>query len=121
MTILREFAPSDRYRYDFKVCTIAKGWAQIDTSQDASYYGHWINPVERKILGYCEGDLVLTTCDNDAELQAELASMKAWNVEQGHRFLGIDPGFSEPLKAALIAAGLAEYFHPVYDTGEVAK
>ncbi len=28
-------AMSDRYKFDFKLCTPAKGWAQLDTRQDA--------------------------------------------------------------------------------------
>lgn len=110
-TIVRDFAPADRYLYDFRLCTIAKGWAQIDTSQDASYFGQWINPAKRQILCYCEGDIILSKCDTDTDIQDELRKMKAWNEEQGHRFMGIDPGFSEPLKAALVAAGLQEYLH----------
>lgn len=109
--IIREFAPADRYLYDFRVCTIAKGWAQIDTSQDASYFGQWVNPTKREIFCYCEGDTILTRCFSDAQLQDELARMRTWNLEQGHRFLGIDPGFSEDLKAALVNAGLGEYLH----------
>lgn len=109
--IIRDFAPADRYLYDFKLCTISKGWAQIDTGQDASYFGQWINPAKREIFCYCEGDLILTRCDTDEDLQEEIRKMKAWNEEQGHRFMGIDPGFSEALKGSLAAAGLQEYLH----------
>lgn len=111
MQIIRDFAPADRYLYDFRLCTTEKGWAQIDTSQDASYFGQWINPVKREIFCYCEGDTILTRCDDDAELRTQIAEMKAWNVAQGHRFLGIDPGFNTPLQAALQAVGLTEYLH----------
>lgn len=103
--------PADRYLYDFKVLTIAKGWAQIDTDQDASYFGQWISPTRLEIFAYVEGDCILTKCADAAELQSEIARMKQWNIDQGHRFMGIDPGFSEPLKDALIAAGLLEYLH----------
>jgi hypothetical protein len=50
MTIehITEFTPSDRYVYDFVLCTYDKGWAQIDTRQDASYYGTWTNPSVEK-------------------------------------------------------------------------
>lgn len=46
MTIecIREFCPTDRYVYDFGKCSYAKGWAQVDTRQDASYYGTWDEP-----------------------------------------------------------------------------
>ena len=99
----------DRYFYDFRVCTVSKGWAQIDIGQDASYFGQWVNPSKRLIFCYCEGDTVLTRCQSDSELQGELARIKAWNVENGHRFIGIDPGFSEELKTALVSAGLGQY------------
>ena len=112
MTKQREFAPGDRYLYDFKYCTISNGWAQIDTRQDASYFGQWINPTKRQILSYCEGDVCLTTCDDDAELLAEMTALRdfANSVEPGG-FLGIDPGFSRTLQLALIAAGLRGFAH----------
>ena len=109
--IIREFAPADRYLYDFGKCSTANGWAQIDTSQDASYFGQWINPTRRLIFAYIEGDCVLTKLDTDVELAQEISEMKCWNEEQGHRFKGIDPGFNESLKAALEACGLREYLH----------
>ncbi len=111
IAIERTFSPADRYKYDFRLCTAEKGWAQIDTSQDASYFGQWINPTTREILSYCEGDVTLTKCETDAELVAEIAKMKAWNATQDHRFIGIDPGFNEALQAAIAAAGLTEYLH----------
>ncbi len=105
---------ADRYKYDFNLCTYANGWAQLDTSQDASYFGKWINPSTRQILTYCEGDVTVTTVDTDEELVAEVAEIKAWNEQQGHRFIGIDPGFDEsPIRRRLEAAGLKEYFSGV--------
>lgn len=109
--IIRSFQPADRYLYDFKVCSMSKGWAQLDTSQDASYFGQWINPTKRQIFCYCEGDLILTKCETDAELCDQVREIKEWNTQQGHRFIGIDDGMSESLKAALVAAGLSEYLH----------
>ena len=41
MKIAREFCPGDRYTYDFGLCSFEKGWAQVDTAQDASYFGTW--------------------------------------------------------------------------------
>lgn len=111
MEVIRTFAPGDRYEYDFRRCTTARGWAQLDTSQDASYFGQWVNPSSREILCYCEGDVILTRCDDDGELQAQVAEIKRWNTEQGHRFIGIDPGFNEALRTALGAAGLGQYLH----------
>ena len=110
MTSQRGFNPGDRYRYDFNVCTVANGWAQIDTRQDASYFGQWINPKRRQIFSYAEGDTCVTTCDDYAELLAEMEHVREFH-NQHDKFLGIDPGFSEQLKADLIAAGLESFFH----------
>lgn len=116
-TIQRDFAPADRYLYDFKVLTVSKGWAQLDTRQDASYFGQWINPVERKIFCYCEGDCILTRCETDADLVSEVAQCDEWNREQGYRkfsndkHVAINPGFSEGLKQACVAAGIGGWLH----------
>ncbi len=107
----KEFAPADRYLYDFGMCTSTKGWAQIDTSQDASYYGTWCNPFKRYVFSYCEGDTCLTECDNDAEFITEIRTIKQWNDNNGYKFLGIDPGFNESLMAKLRDLGLGDLLH----------
>ena len=113
ITIERDFAPADRYLYDTKL----KGYAQVDSRQDASYFGTWINPVTRIIFNYCEGDCTVTKCDTDAELLAELDRMERWNAENGTRrysngkAIAIDPGFSADLMTACHAAGLSDYIH----------
>ena len=56
METIRDFASTDRYIFDFKLCTTGKGWAQVDTEQDASYFGTWANPFELKVVSYTEGD-----------------------------------------------------------------
>lgn len=57
MKIIRSFEPGDRYRYDFDLCSCARGWAQVDTAQDASWFGTWASPAERTILNFAEGDV----------------------------------------------------------------
>ena len=59
MKITREFCPGDRYVYDFGLCSYENGWAQVDTAQDASYFGTWANPTRLMIFSYCEGDTTL--------------------------------------------------------------
>ena len=44
MKITREFCPGDRYTYDFGLCSYEKGWAQVDTAQDVSYF---VQPEQR--------------------------------------------------------------------------
>jgi hypothetical protein len=117
----RQLRPGDRYKYDFEICTYAEGWAQLDTSQDASYFGTWLNPTLRQTLCYCEGDVTVVTVDTDEELVAEVERIKAWNVEQGHGFGGIDPGFGEVMLHKLEAAGLKNYIHGVENTSTAAE
>jgi hypothetical protein len=105
------FESTDRYAFDFKLCTIGKGWAQVDTSQDASYFGTWANPFELKIVNYCEGDIFIQTADNIAEFKEEIHKIKDWNEENGHKFHGIDPGFNERLQKRFEQIGLSEYLH----------
>ncbi len=108
-----------RYKYDFGQCSVENGWAQVDTGQDASYFGTWINPTLRQTLCYCEGDATICQFDTDAELVAEMSHTREWLDENGSGFKGIDPGFSETLKARLISAGLASYLHPEYASEKV--
>ena len=111
MKTITEFAPGDRYRYDVGLCSTKNGFAQIDTSQDAWYFGTWANPERLMIVCYCEGDVTIQTADTPAEFVAELHKLKQWNEENGHRFIGIDPGFNEVLKKGFCDIGLADMLH----------
>lgn len=81
----------ERYDFDRQLCW-AKGstWAQVDTDQDAWYYGNWANPVTRSIISFAEGDLTITRCDTAEEFCSELNLMAAWHATQGS-YLRIDP------------------------------
>jgi len=102
---------SSRYKYDTGMCSAKKGWAQIDSKQDASYYGQWCNPLTFKLFSYCEGDVTLIECDTEAEFISELRGNIAWNKERGY-FIGID-AFSQSgeIRAALERMGFAEELH----------
>lgn len=91
-----DFTPSDRYKYDFRLCSSKNGFAQIDTYQDASYYGTWANPEKLIIFSYCEGDCYTTICETVEEFVAEIEVIRQWNIEQGgpRGFRGIDPGLN---------------------------
>ena len=64
----------DRSRYvmDFQG---PRGFYQWDTSQDAWYYGTWVNPESLQILNYAEGDISLVTCNGVDEYKNQLAKM----------------------------------------------
>lgn len=111
MQTIREFAPADRYVYDRGVCSYDKGFAQVDTKQDASYFGTWCSPSRRIIVNYCEGDVTTTICETDAEFVEEMRRIDQWNQNNGHGRALIDPGFSPDMKAAFERIGLADMLH----------
>lgn len=111
MKTITEFYPGDRYIYDFRLCTTEKGYAQVDTDQDASYYGTWASPDKRTIVNYCEGDLTVQIADTPEEFATALRDLKKWLDGFGYRFIGIDPGFDEALAAKFCDLGLADLLH----------
>lgn len=111
MKVTRQHVPADRYLYDFGPCSYENGFAQIDTSQDASYFGTWANPSSLVIFSYCEGDTTHMQCETAEEFAAELRAIDSWNVKQGHGHARIDPGFDPAMKAAFQSTGLADLLH----------
>ncbi len=109
--VTRSFAPGDRYTYDFGKCSASKGYAQVDTGQDASYYGTWANPTTFTTVCYCEGDVTVVQLDTPAEFHMELMEVKIWNEEEGYGFRGIDPMGSTDIKEKFIALGLSELLY----------
>jgi hypothetical protein len=97
------------------MCGNSKGWAQLDTKQDASYYGNWINPITRELFSYCEGDTTHTVCTDDADFIAAARECIEWHKERDY-FLGIDPGWpdTEPrrrITEAFERLGMGEFLH----------
>lgn len=86
----------ERYYYDFGMC---KSWAQLDTRQDASYYGTWACPIKREFLSFAEGDEKHITFDTDEEFIKEINEWFDWATKGGWE-PSIDPGLSkENIKA----------------------
>lgn len=76
-TIARAFYPSrERYHYDFRACTPAKGWRQYDTSQE-------------KILTFAEGDETVVTCPSPEHFRGALARMAEFFGEAPPAFIVI--------------------------------
>jgi len=112
MKIIRSFEPGDRYRYNFDLCSFARGWAQIDSAQDASWFGTWASPAERTILNFAEGDVTRTVCEADEKFAAALREIDRWNRDQGYGPVQIDPGFDPALNAAFKVVGLGGHVTP---------
>jgi len=118
--ITRGFNPSDRYVYDFGKLTprddcgrmtIKDGWAQLDSGQDASYFGQWTNPFKRMIFSYVEGDTTLVEFDTDEEYVEGLAENQEHDLKYSG-MTGIDPGFNVLLKLKFEELGISlEYQH----------
>jgi hypothetical protein len=101
----------DRYKYDFGECSTKEGWAQVDTRQDASYFGNWCNPMKRQWLSYTGGDVTRVECDTDKEfLGCVLQTLACYEAHDGKR-PAIDPGFNVELKAAFERLGLKAWLH----------
>jgi hypothetical protein len=110
MEKLHEFWSVDRYIYDFGLCSYRNGFAQIDTSQDASYYGTWANPFKLVIFNYCEGDCYTTLCETESEFVDEIRAIKKWNDDQGYK-CAIDPGLKPEMTIKFSAMGLRDLLH----------
>lgn len=111
MTIERFHIHADRYEFDFNRCKSSDGWAQVDTEQDASYFGTWANPFQLRIVTYVEGDVTVEAFASIAEFSYGIRRIKAWNDENGFRFTGIDPGFNESAKTLWSEYGLGDLLH----------
>ena len=49
----------ERYLFDFDLCSHEYGWEQLDTKQDAWYFGVWYHTRRRVIVSFAEGDLIV--------------------------------------------------------------
>ncbi len=103
MKIPHEFRPGDRYLYDFGLCSFENGWAQVDTAQDASYFGTWASSTRLMIFSYCEGDTTLKEAASPEEFATELRETDAWNRSNGYGPARIDPGCQRRTKTAPFA------------------
>lgn len=79
--IKRTFLSTERYRWDFNEPFRSDGWEQYDTSQDAWYFGVWVNKKRLKILTYAEGDITMVTCPDAAHFNAEIKNMNEFYEE----------------------------------------
>jgi len=104
---------SDRYCFDFEYCSRANGWAQLDTVNDAWYYGKWANIDRLLIVSYTEGDIRIVQCDNLEEFKEELYVMNEYEVRNNNR-LKIDPGLSLDESLKYHKAGLSDLLHEPY-------
>ena len=105
--ITHEFAPGDRYLYDFGACSGRNGFAQCDTRQDASYFGVWANPLKRLIFSFCEGDTTLTECSTPDAFVREVRRTVQFYIDNGD-WIGIDTMLNDEVTAEFERLELGE-------------
>ena len=98
----------DRYEIDFVDCKAANGYAQIDTSQDAWYFGQWANPHKRHYVSYCEGDITEITFTTDEEFGKHIRSVVECYQEG---FKGIDGMCRDSIIDKFKELGLGDLLH----------
>lgn len=108
MKVTSGFNPGDRYAYDFGPCSYRHGWAQLDSKQDASYYGNWVNPTSRKLFSYVEGDTTLIECETDDEFVQQVRQTITWHNDHGYGPSKIDVEHGTAMHAEFIRLGLAD-------------
>lgn len=65
----------DRNAYEQRYCPVSEGWIQYSTTQDAPFFGVWVNRASRIIISFAQGDETAITCPTEASYAAELAAM----------------------------------------------
>jgi len=101
---------ADRYQFDSGECSTANGYAQVDTKQDAWYYGTWANPETFTIVSYAEGDVTRQTADDADEFVTAIRELKAWNEKLGY-WIGIDPMLNTEIDRRFRDLGLGDLLH----------
>lgn len=79
-----------RYDFDLGKCSVSNGYAQIDTSLDAPYFGTWTNPFEFTTVIYCEGDVRTLIAENETEYTDYIRGLKERYDATDDEFKGID-------------------------------
>lgn len=111
----RDFmANGDRYHFDFGECTASNGFAQVDTSQDASYFGIWTNPFDFITISFIEGDIIRDIAENAEEYAAFLRKMRASYEEMETPIIGIDPMLNDELEQRFKELELTDLLHKSY-------
>ena len=111
MTITKQEIGSSadtRYIFDNR---LPSDYAQLDTSEDASWYGNWASAQRLTFVSYAEGDCVVTKCETVEEFKEEFKRFREFCDRIGYEFLGIDPGWNEPSKDSWLQIGLNEFLH----------
>ena len=101
----------ERYHFDFGECSHHLGYAQVDTSQDAPYFGIWTNPTTLTTVKYLEGDVYRDTAESVEEYVEFIRKMKADYKKMGRPVYGIDPMLNDEISDRFKEIGLGDLLH----------
>jgi len=97
----------DRYFFDTEKCVCEQGWSQVDSQQDAWYFGQWADPFALKYVTFAEGDVTEQQCETKEEFISLIERVAQWHKDNdgdGFSSFGIDPGWpGKPHTEAAIA------------------
>ena len=102
---------ADRYHFDFGECSHHLGYAQVDTCQDAPYFGIWTNPMTLTTVQYMEGDVYRDTAESVDEYVEFIRKMKTDYEKMGRPVLGIDPMLNDEISDRFKEIGLGDLIH----------
>jgi len=80
----------DRYIFDFEYCSKKTGFQQYDTTQDAWYFGTWVNIKELSTVTYAEGDVTVKLLKDVEAMKEELKRMESFYGEAPPMCIGLD-------------------------------
>ena len=101
----------ERYSFDFGECSHHLGYAQVDTSQDALYFGIWTNPTTLTTVSYIEGDVYRNIAESVDEYVGFIRKLKADYEKMGTKITGIDPMLNDDISNRLKEIGLGDLIH----------
>lgn len=81
----------DRYIFDFYLSSDDR-WQQYDTTEDAWYFGIWINLETRQILKYLEGDIHLSTFSCNTLLKKSIEKLNNYYGDPPPAYFTINNG-----------------------------
>lgn len=99
----------DRYAFDFQHCQGSRGWAQLDTHEDASWFGNWAHPDHLQIVSFAEGDICVATCEDSDEFRAEIERMASFFIDTQGGTFRIDAGLKPNAEASWVSHGLKHF------------
>lgn len=112
MKRIEEFMENiERYHFDWGECSHHLGYAQVDTCQDAPYFGIWTNPTNLTTVSYMEGDVIREIAESVEEYVEHIRETKVSMEKFGRRFIGIDPMLNSETENRFKEIGLGDLLH----------